>query len=149
MSEIVSDKTRSTIPGHESRTAFGAFIRRRRRQLNLSQQAVAEHTSTTQASVSAWENGRQFPIDEHFSALAQTLQITEQDLYAAIPKERHTMTKKDTHPISEMSVDDLEFLLSVTKQLPGQKLSWELFIQLLQEKQRPSSEGEKNVDLTR
>ncbi len=77
MSEIVSNKTRSIIPGHESRTAFGAFIRRRRRQLNLSQQAIAERTSTSQGSVSAWENEKQFPVDEHFSALAQALEITE------------------------------------------------------------------------
>ncbi len=59
------------------------------------------------------------------------------------------MTKKDTQAISEMSVDDLEFLLSVTKQLPGQKLSWELFVRLIQEKQRQSSEGETDDGLKR
>ncbi len=147
MSGIENNEARSIIPGHESqRITFGAFIRKRRKQLNLSQQAIAERIATGQATISAWENGKQFPIDEHFSALAIALELTEQQLNAAIPSEPRTLIKTDTEAYPELSVNDLEFLLGVAKLLPGQRLSWGLSIQLIQERQRLLSKEDADDD---
>ena len=75
--------------GKVTQDPFGLFIRSKRRLLNLGQQELANRMSekgqkVSQATISAWERGRQLPDDhKRINVLFETLELTEEECQSA------------------------------------------------------------------
>jgi transcriptional regulator with XRE-family HTH domain len=61
---------------------IGNNIRRRRRQLGLTQVELAERVDKHRAHVGYWETARHKPQQRHLAMLAQALEVTEDWLQA-------------------------------------------------------------------
>lgn len=60
---------------NQRRESFGEFFRRRRRELDLRQDDVADAVGVKQPAVSAWEKGRTYPAPESLDELARLLKV--------------------------------------------------------------------------
>lgn len=69
---------------------IGAFIARRRKELNLTQKELADKLGITDRAVSKWENGRCMPDLSLLQPLSRTLGIGVNDLLSGeiIPEEK-------------------------------------------------------------
>lgn len=63
---------------------LGKKIKKLRKALNLSQEAVAEQMGVTQASVAAWECGIAVPRTDKLPKLAQVLGCGVEDLFERV-----------------------------------------------------------------
>lgn len=64
-------------------TEFGSFIRTRRRELGISQQALADMLGLSAKAVSKWECGKGFPDVDNLPLLARALEVDIKALLAA------------------------------------------------------------------
>ncbi|NSW13763.1 helix-turn-helix transcriptional regulator [Enterococcus faecalis] len=55
---------------------FGEYLKNRRKEVHLTQQALSEKTGVPKSTISGIETGRFFPSTETSSALAQALDLT-------------------------------------------------------------------------
>lgn len=85
---------------------FGEFIKRRRKELGLSQKYLAEALNKNQSAISQYENEIHFPVgtDEYFN-LAKVLKVTVTELM-----ERVHQSKNQTLVEHEAFLIDLETL---------------------------------------
>ena len=75
------------------RTEFGELLKTRRKAANLSQTQVGKSVGVDQATVSAWENGKQLPDirDQRlFKSLSTTLAVEAAMLMAAVQRDQST-----------------------------------------------------------
>lgn len=59
---------------------IGAFIAARRKEMGLTQQQLAERLGVTNKAVSKWESGNGIPDISLFTALAEVLGVTADEL---------------------------------------------------------------------
>ena len=85
---------------------FGDFIKKRRKELGLSQKQLAEDTNRHQSAISQYESEKHFPVgpDEYFE-LASVLKVTTTELMEAVNR-----SKKKTVQEHEAFLIDLETL---------------------------------------
>lgn len=67
----------------EEKAAFpaGALIARRRRELGLSQEALAEKLDVSRQAVAKWETGQTFPTAERLAELCRVLDLSPAELF--------------------------------------------------------------------
>lgn len=66
------------------RESWASLIRRKRDERELLQAALAQLVGTTQPTVSAWERGAGHPSPAMQARLIEALDITPEDLHAAV-----------------------------------------------------------------
>lgn len=81
-----------------NRSALGTYLRQRRMAAGLTQQALACAVGVTQASYSAWENGRTYPEPSRWRALSADLSRVEIPLTTT--QLRHMQLPQDAVPAS-------------------------------------------------
>lgn len=64
---------------------IGAFIAARRKEMGLTQQQLAERLGVTNKAVSKWESGNGIPDISLFTALAEVLGVTADELLRGEP----------------------------------------------------------------
>ena len=91
---------------NKSILGFGDFIKRRRKELGLSQKQLAEDTKRHQSAISQYENEIHFPVgpDEYFT-LASALKVSVTELMEMVNR-----SKKKTVDEHEAFLIDLETL---------------------------------------
>lgn len=67
----------------ENKKSFGAFICRRRKELNMTQKEFAQKLFVTDSAVSKWERGLAYPDITLLQSICQVLQISEKELLSA------------------------------------------------------------------
>lgn len=85
---------------------FGEFIKKRRKELGISQKQLAEATDRNQSAISQYENEIHYPVgpDEYFT-LASALKVTMTELMETV-----NVSKKKTVEEHEAFLIDLETL---------------------------------------
>lgn len=85
---------------------FGEFIKKRRKELGISQKQLAEATDRNQSAISQYENEIHYPVgaDEYFT-LAAALKVTTTELMETVNR-----SKKKTVEEHEAFLIDLETL---------------------------------------
>lgn len=85
---------------------FGEFIKKRRKELGISQKQLAEETNRNQSAISQYENEIHFPIGaDEFFTLASALKVTTTELMETV-----AVSKKKTVEEHEAFLIDLETL---------------------------------------
>lgn len=124
-----------------NRTAFGQLIREKRIQLDLTQGqlAIRMKNAIPQATLSAWESGRQCPVsadNPKIQLLAEALQVKLEELQA---------TLLYSHPTTDESqwirVGDIDFVRHIIQETGG---SMQLFMvtDLLRRRNAHHTEGQ-------
>ena len=72
---------------------IGKYILKKRKELNLTQEQLAEKLGVTNRSVSRWENGKTLPDLSIFRLLCETLNITLEELLSG---EDHSKGNNET-----------------------------------------------------
>ncbi len=67
---------------------FGEFVLKKRRELGMTQEQLADKLFVTNKAVSKWENGQSFPDITMFEPLAESLGITVSELISCKGEER-------------------------------------------------------------
>ena len=87
----------------------GAFIAKRRKELNLTQKELAEKLGITDRAVSKWENGRCMPDLSLLQPLSRILKIGVNDLLSGeIISEREYRKKSETNIIGLVDLNILK-----------------------------------------
>lgn len=84
--------------------ATGAFIARKRKELNLTQAQLAERLGISSKSVSKWERGKCMPDYAVANELCDALGITVSELFDGEENERENMRMYDNDQMIEMLV---------------------------------------------
>lgn len=84
---------------------FGEFIKKRRKELGISQKQLAEITNRYQSAISQYENEIHFPLGDEYFILASALKVTVTELM-----ERVQYSKNKTIEDHEAFLIDLETL---------------------------------------
>ena len=63
-----------------NQTAIGSYIARKRRELNLTQEQLAEQLGVSNKTISKWENAKCMPDYSTIQKLCQVLQVTLPEL---------------------------------------------------------------------
>jgi transcriptional regulator with XRE-family HTH domain len=115
-----------------SQSVFGKLVLDRRNALKLTQQQVGEKIGIAQSYFSEIEKGRR-PINlEKIPALAVALELTEEDLRAALRcDDKEGDSRNDVDVLSE----DLAFLQEVVAKLNG-KMPYSLMTDLMEQRLR-------------
>lgn len=82
--------------------ATGAFIARKRKELNLTQAQLAEQLGISSKSVSKWERGKCMPDYAIVNELCGTLGITVSELLDGEENERESLRMYDNDQMIEM-----------------------------------------------
>lgn len=82
MSALADDSGVNTNQKHDIKYRFGKAIRRRRRELDLSQEELAERSELHRTYISSIERGQRNPSLENIEKIAQALRISISDLFA-------------------------------------------------------------------
>jgi transcriptional regulator with XRE-family HTH domain len=88
----VDDTHVNTNSEQDIKYRFGKAIRRRRRELDLSQEELAERSELHRTYISSIERGQRNPSLENIEKIAQALRISISDLFAkySIEEEKET-----------------------------------------------------------
>ena len=95
---------------------FGAIVRKRRTDLNLSQNALAEMLGVSQPSVARWEADQAFPKTPELGPLATALQVSLEVLLAPL-ENRITEAAPTTRERLDEIVDRLDRIERMLGQL--------------------------------
>ena len=98
------------MPPRKKAKTFGATIRDRRGELNMSQQQLADILSVTQPSVARWEADQSFPKPPELAPLAAALEIPLEQLLRPLEEMTRQPAKTTREEIADIStrLDTLE-----------------------------------------
>ncbi len=71
------------MENEQNKKTFGAFINRRRKELNMTQKEFAAKLFVTDSAVSKWERGLAYPDITLLQSICEVLQISEKELLSA------------------------------------------------------------------
>jgi len=102
----------------EALEAFGRVIRELRKNLNLTQERLAEMCDRHPVFISELERGHRSPSLDTILRLSEALKVSPSDLMElAFPSdpERHELKKRIAALVAQQSTDDLKRLLAIVR----------------------------------
>ena len=100
----------------QGKAAFpaGALIARRRRELGLSQEALAEKLDVSRQAVAKWETGQTFPTAERLAELCRVLDLSPGELFGFSGQEAEDVSgKKKRSPWAVLFIAGLVLIWGV------------------------------------
>lgn len=99
---------------------IGAFIARRRKELDMTQKELAEKLGITDRAVSKWETGRSMPDLSLLQPLSRILKIGVNDLLSGeIIKEENYREKSESNLMNIKKMAELDYLKCIRAGLTG------------------------------